>query len=68
MHRFGKEPETLIFCVHTCSQEARQDAVKLQDFNRYCRYRGREDIKRYLYADDSELLFFNENDSFFVVK
>ena len=55
---FWKRARDVDFCVRTRSQEARQDAVKLQDFNRYCRYTGREDIKRRLYADESELYFF----------
>ena len=33
------------FGVRTCSQELRQEKVKLQDFNRYCRFRGHEDIR-----------------------
>ena len=65
---FWKKARDVDFCVRTCSQEARQDAIKLQDFNRYCRYRGREDIKRWLYADESELYFLKKNDCFFVVK
>ena len=55
---FWKRARHVGFCVRTHSQEARQDAVKLQGFNRYCRYRDREDIKRWLYADESELYFF----------
>ena len=55
---FWKRARDVGFCVRTHSQEARQDAVKLQGFNRYCRYRDREDIKRWLYADESELYFF----------
>ena len=65
---FWKKARDVDFCAGTRSQEARQDAVKLQDFNRYCRYRGREDIKRWLYADESELYFLKKNDCFFVVK
>ena len=65
---FWKRARDVDFCVSTRSQEARQDAVKLQDFNRYCRYRGREDIKRWLYADESKLYFLKKNDCFFVVK
>ena len=55
---FWKRARDVGFCVRTHSQEARQDAVKLQGFNRYCRYRDRKDIKRWLYADESELYFF----------
>ena len=65
---FWKRARDVDFCVRTRSQEARQDAVTLQDFNRYCRYRGREDFKRWMYADESELYFLKKNDRFFVVK
>ena len=65
---FWKRARDIDICVRTRSQEARQDAVKLQDFNIYCRYRGREDINRWMYADESELYFLQKIDCFFVVK
>ena len=65
---FWKIARDVDFCVRTRSQEARQDFVKRQDFNRHCRQRGREDIKRWLSADESEVYFMKENDRFFVVK
>ena len=49
---FWKRVRDVDFRVRTRSQEARQNAVKLQDFNRYCRRRVRDDIKSWLYADD----------------
>ena len=49
---FWKRVRDVDFRVRTRSQEARQNAVKLQVFNRYCRRRGRNDIKSWLYADD----------------
>ena len=52
----------------TCSQEQKQELVKRSDFNRYCWKRGREDIKRWLEADDSELYFMKESDRFFVLR
>ena len=65
---FWKRARDVDFRVRTRSQETRQNAVKLQDFNRYCRHRGREDIKRRLYADESELYYLKKNNRFFVVK
>ena len=65
---FWKRARDVDFWVRTHSQETRQNAVKLQDFNRYCRHRGREDIKRWLSADESELYYLKKNDRFFVVK
>ena len=59
---FWKRARGVDFCVHTRSQETRQNAVKLKDFNRYCGHRGREDFKRWLYADESELYYLKKND------
>ena len=65
---FWKRARDVDFCVRTCSQDARQDVVKRQDFNRYCRYKGREDIRRWMSADVSEVYFLKENGRFFVVR
>ena len=65
---FWKRARDVNFGVRTRSQEAREDFVKRQDFNRYCKHIGREDIKRWLSADESEVYFMKENDRFFVVK
>ena len=65
---FWKRARDVDFRVRTHSQETRQNAVKLQDFNRYCRHGGPKDIKRWLYADESELYYLKKNDCFFVVK
>ena len=54
--------------IHTRSQEHKQKIVKRADFNRYCRQRGRENIKRWLEADDSEVYFMKESDSFSVIR
>ena len=40
------------FCVRTRSQELQQKKVKWQDFNRYCRHRGREDIRTWHESDE----------------
>ena len=65
---FWKRARDVDFYVRTHSQEARQDVVKRQEFNRYCRYRGREDIRRWMSADVSEVYFLKENYRFFVVR
>ena len=54
--------------LRTRSQEHKQELVKRADFNRYCRQRGRENIKRLLEADDSEVCFMKESDSFSVIR
>ena len=54
--------------IRTHSQEYKQELVKRADFNRYCRQRGRENIKRLLEADDSEVYFMKEWDSFSVIR
>ena len=65
---FWKKIADVNFKVRTRSQEQKQDLVKRQDFNRYCRRRGREDIKRWLEADDSEVYYMKESDRFFVLR
>ena len=54
--------------VKICSQELVKEKLKWQDFKRYCRFRGREDIRRWLEADDSEVCVMKETDTFRVVK
>ena len=65
---FWKKIADVNFKVRTRSQEQKQDLVKRQDFNRYCRRRGRKDIKRWLEADDSEVYYMKESDRFFVLR
>lgn len=54
--------------MRTPSQELGQRKVKLQDFNRYCRFRGQEDIRTWLEADESVVCYLKRNDYFYVVK
>lgn len=42
---FWKRVGDVDFRVRTRSQELKQKKVKLQDFKRYCRARGREDVR-----------------------
>ena len=53
--------------IRTRSQEHKQELVKRADFNRYCRQRGRENSKRWLEADDSEVYIMKESDFFSVI-
>ena len=63
-----KKAENVPFKIRTHSQELNQELVKRFEFNRYCRKRDREDIRRWLEADDSELYFMKESDRFFVLR
>ena len=65
---YWKRARDVDFGVRTRSQELKQEKVKLQDFNRYCRFRGREDIRAWLEADDSVVYYLKKNDYFYVVK
>ena len=64
---FWKKTADVSFKIRTPSQEQKQEIVKNSEFDRYCRRRGREDIKRWLQANDSELYFMKESDRFFVL-
>ena len=54
--------------IHTRSQEHKQELVKRADFNRYCRQRGWENVKKWLEVDDLEVYFMKESDSFSVIR
>ena len=54
--------------IRTRSQKHKQELVKRAAFSRYCRRRGRENIKRWLEADNSEVYFMKESDSFSVIR
>ena len=64
---FWKKTEDVFFKIRTRSQEQKQELVKKSEFDRYCRRSGREDIKRWLEVDDSEVYFMKESDRFFVL-
>ena len=64
---FWKKTEDVFFKIRTRSQEQKQELVKKSEIDRYCRRSGREDIKRWLEADDSEVYFMKESDRFFVL-
>ena len=64
---FWKKTVDVSFKVSTRSQEYKKELVKRADFNRYCRQRGRNDIKRWLEEDDQDVSFLKESDSFFVI-
>ena len=64
---FWKKPVDVLFKVSTRSQENKKELVKRADFNRYCRQRGCNDIKRWIEADDLDVYFLKESDTFFVI-
>ena len=64
---FWKNAVDIPFQVSTRSQENKKELVKRADFNRYCRQRGQEDIRRWLEADYQDVYFFKESDTFFVI-
>ena len=64
---FWKKAIDISFEVSTRVQENKKELVKRADFNHYCRQRGREDIRRWLEADDQGVYFLKESDSFFVI-
>ena len=64
---FWKKTVDVPFEVSTRWQEYKKELVKRADFNRYCRQRGRNDIKRWLEEDDQDVSFLKESDSFFVI-
>ena len=65
---FWKKTVDVPFKISTRSQEKKKELVTRADVNRYCRQRGREDIKRWLEADDQDVYFLKESDTFFVVR
>ena len=65
---FWEKTADVDFKVRTRSQELKQELVKRQDFIRYCRKRGREDIKRWLEADNSDIYYMKESDCLFVLR
>ena len=65
---YWKKIEDMPEGIRTHSQEHKQDLVKRADVNRYCRRRGRKNIKRWLEADDSEVYFIKGSDSFSVMR
>ena len=64
---FWKKAVDVPFKINTRSQENKKQLVKRADFSRYCRQRGCEDIRRLVEADDQDVYFLNESDTFFVI-
>ena len=64
---FWEKAVDVSFKVSTRSQENKKELIKRADFNRYRKQRGRNDIKRWLEVDDSDVYFLKESDTFFVI-
>ena len=64
---FWKKAVDVSFKVSIRSQENKKELVKRADFNHYCRQRGREYIRQWLEADNQDVYFLKESDTFFVI-
>ena len=64
---FWKKTVDVPFKISTRSQENKKELVKRTDFNQYCRQRGHENFRRWLEADDQDVYFLKESDTFFVI-
>ena len=64
---FWKKAVDVPFKINTRSQENKKQLVKRAEFSRYCRQRGCEDIRRLVEADDQDVYFLKESDTFFVI-
>ena len=62
---FWKQTEDVPARVRTRLQEQNQELVKRGDFNRHLRQKGRDNIKRWLVTDFSEVHLLEELESFF---
>ena len=65
---YWKRVSDVNFGVRTRSKELKQKKVKLQEFNCYYRFRGCEDIRTWLEADESVVRYSKKNDQFYVIK
>ena len=64
---YWKRARDVNFGVRTRSQELKQKKVKWQDFNRYCRFRGREDIRTWLEAEESAVRYLKKKTTGFTL-
>ena len=60
-------PDTSTSTIRTTSKEQKQKIASRGEYNRYLRRNGRDNIKRWLEADDSDVYVMKESDTFFVV-
>ena len=60
-------PDTSTSTIRTRSKEQKQKIASRGEYNRYLRRNGRDNIKRWLEADDSDVYLMKESDTFFVV-
>ena len=61
---FWKYPENVLNSVRTRSQEKNQKKIKIRDYDKYFK---QKDIRRWLEADNSEVVLLKESDEFYVV-
>ena len=60
-------PDISTSTISTRSQEQKQKIASRGEYNRYLRQNGRDNIKRWLEAYDSDVYVMKESDTFFVV-
>ena len=65
--QFWKKVEDVPFQISMRSQDNRKELLKRADFNQYCRQRGCRDIRIWLEADEQDIYFLKESDTFFVI-
>ena len=62
-----KIPDISTSTIPTRSQEQKQKIASRGEYNRYLRQNGRDSIKIWLEANESDIYFMKESDTFFVV-
>lgn len=66
-NQFWKHLEHVPSGIKTRSQYKKQDVVTIGTFERYLRQKNRDNIQRWLEADNSEVRLFEESDKFYLV-
>ena len=65
---FWKYPEDTPSSVETQSQEKNLKLAKKGEYNRYFKQKNRDNIRRWLEAEESEVHLLKESDEFYIVR
>ena len=65
---FWNYPENTPSSAKTRSQEKNKKLVKKGEYNRYFKQKNRDNIRRWLEADESEVRLLKESDEFYIVR
>ena len=65
---FWKYPEDAPSSVKTQSQEKNLKLAKKGEYNRYFKQKNRDNIRRWLEAEESEVHLLKESDEFYIVR